>query len=113
MKSFIILFLALLMFLQTSCSHLDQTAKARNSKNAHESNTPNQFGWSQSNCAHIMADGHCAAPLAPNSMDTFHNAAAPHSSEPFENSTPPPNPNGWNSTNCAHITADGNCLQPL
>jgi hypothetical protein len=23
---------------------------------------PNQFGWDDNNCAHIMADGHCAHP---------------------------------------------------
>lgn len=31
-----------------------------------ENDLPNQYGWDDSNCAHIMADGNCAHPTGIN-----------------------------------------------
>ncbi len=64
---------------------------------------PNQYGWNDSNCAHIMADGHCAHPTGANSQ-------APAIEPAIAN---PTNASGWNSSNCAHIMADGTCAHPL
>lgn len=95
-------------FLSLSCATLEtgveqsNLRRQKNSNDFEKAHSPNQFGWSNSNCAHIMADGHCAHPLAPNPMD------------PMSNPTMViPNSNGWNSTNCAHISADGSCAHPL
>lgn len=57
---------------------------------------PNKYGWSNSNCAHIMADGECAHPTGANKQD-----------EDSENV------NSWNDSNCAHIMADGTCAHKL
>jgi hypothetical protein len=108
MTSINLKFLTIFFLSLTSCAALETTdeqsnlRRSTNSNHIEQSNSPNQFGWNSSNCAHIKADGHCAHPLAPNLLDS--------SSSPTMTA---PNSNGWNSTNCAHITADGNCAHPL
>ncbi len=45
----------------------------RDSNDSHkleEKKAPNQFGWDDSNCAHITADGQCAHKTGASIMDT-------------------------------------------
>ncbi|MEO0334794.1 MAG: hypothetical protein AAF202_00255 [Pseudomonadota bacterium] len=100
LKSIIALLPSLLL---CSCTHLP-AQDTQNSNGGFEqsdelferNDTPNAYGWDDSNCAHIQADGHCAHPTGANSQ-----------------SPEMPNAQGWNSSNCAHITADGSCAHEL
>lgn len=46
---------------------IDATANQPSIFNIQDS--PNAYGWNSSNCAHIMADGHCAHPIGANPGD--------------------------------------------
>ena len=96
-----IIFLTWIFASLTSCATTGFNSEKDNGNNsnvipAEQHKQPNSYGWDDSNCAHIMADRHCAHPTGANASDN-----------PF------PTPSEVNSSNCAHVMADGTCAHPL
>ena len=105
-------FIAFFVFFSGCTSIENKTESERSSawdnpiKN-NKTESANAYGWSESNCAHITADGKCAHQIGPNPFS--------FSGEGQADGSTSSGPNGkvLEGSDCAHVATDGSCLHKL